>query len=145
MEKKLEAVPPDLMASIILALVTLVFTLTPLNDLLVQIPLGFLMVLLFVPGYTLTSALFPKIGDLKRIVRAALSFGLGIAVVPLIGLALNYTPWGIGLTQVVVSLAIVTLFTATAAYWRRLGLPAEERFSIQFREKLFEKIGRLEN
>ncbi len=75
--------------------------------------------LLFVPGYTLTSALFPKIEDLGRVARIALSFGLGIAVVPLICLALNYTPWGIRLVPVAASLAIFTLFTAAAAYWRR--------------------------
>ena len=87
------------------------------------------------PGYTLASALFPKIEDLGKVSRTALSFGLGIAVVPLISLALNYTPGGIRLIPVAASLALFTLFTAAAAYWRRMGLPAEERFSIQFRER----------
>ena len=135
MEKKLERIPLDLLAAIILALATLVFTLTPLADLPVRIPLGLVMVL-FVPGYTLIAALFPKAGDLEGIERTALSFGLSIAMVSLIGLALNYTPWGIRLTPVVVSLVIFTIVMATAAYWRRLGLPAEERFTIQFREKM---------
>jgi len=84
----------------------------------------------------LTCALFPKIEDLGRVARIALSFGLGIAVVPLICLALNYTPWGIRLVPVAASMAIFTLFTAAAAYWRRLSIPAEERFSIQSSEKL---------
>ena len=100
-----------------------------------RIPLGLVMVL-FVPGYTLIAALFPKKGDLEGIERTALSFGLSIAVVPLIGLGLNYTPWGIRLTPVVVSLAIFTIAMAAAAYWRRMSLPAEERFSIQFRETI---------
>ena len=121
------------MAAIILALATLVFTLTPLSDLPVRVPLGLLMVL-FVPGYTIIAALFPKIGDLDGIERTALSFGLSIAVVPLIGLGLNYTPWGIRLIPVVVSLAIFTVAMAAAAYWRRMNLPAEERFSINFKE-----------
>ena len=135
MEKKIEGAPPDLMAAIILALMTLVFTLTPLNDLPVRIPLGLVMVL-FVPGYTLIAALFPRMGDLEGIERTALSFGLSIAVVPLIGLGLNYTPWGIRLTPVVISLVIFTIAMAVAAYWRRMSLPAEERFSIQFRENI---------
>lgn len=135
MKNKFERVPPDLMAAIVLALATLVFTLTPLNDLPVRIPLGLVMVL-FVPGYTLIAALFPRMGDLEGIERTALSFGLSIAVAPLMGLALNYTPWGIRLTPVVVSLVIFTLVMAMAAYWRRMGLPAEERFSIQFHEKI---------
>ena len=64
MKKKLEWISPDLLAAIILALATLVFTLTPLVDLFVRIPMSLAIVLLFVPGYTLTSALFPKILDL---------------------------------------------------------------------------------
>ncbi len=135
MDKIFERIPADLLAAVILAIATLVFTLTPLNDLPVRIPLGLLMVL-FVPGYALIAALFPKIEDLEGIERTALSFGLSIAVVPLIGLALNYTPWGIRLTPVVVSLVIFTLAMAAAAFWRRMSLPAEERFSIQFREKI---------
>ena len=130
---KLKAIPSDLLASVILALATLVFVLTPLSYLPVRIPLGLLMVL-FVPGYTLIAALFPKKGDLDGIERTALSFGLSIAVVPLIGLGLNYTPWGIRLTPVVVSLAVFTVAMSFAAYWRRMSLSAEERFSIHFRE-----------
>ena len=135
MEKRLEWVHPDLLAAVILSLATLVVTLTPLNYLLRSIPLGSLIALLFVPGYTLASALFPKIEDLGRVSRTALSFGLGIAIVPLISLALNYTPWGIRRVPVVASLALFTLFTAAAAYWRRMNLPAEERLSIQLSEK----------
>jgi uncharacterized membrane protein len=128
-------VPPDLLLAAILALATLAFTLTPLSELPVRIPLGLAMVL-FVPGYTLIAALFPKKADLEGIERTALSFGLSIAVVPLIGLGLNYTPWGIRLTPVVVSLAVFTTAMAAAACWRRMNLPAEERFSIHFRDAL---------
>ena len=62
-----------------------------------RIVLGVLFVLFF-PGYTLVAALFPARNSIGRIERLALSFGLSIAVVPLIGLGLNYTPWGIRLT-----------------------------------------------
>ena len=133
MVNKPETMPADLLASMVLALATLVFTLTPLANLPVRIPLGLVMVL-FVPGYTLIAALFPKKEDLEGIERIALSFGLSIAVVPLIGLGLNYTPWGIRLTPVVVSLAIFTVAMAAAAYMRRMNLPEDERFSIKFRE-----------
>ena len=120
----------------LLALATLLFTLTPLGDIAaVRIPLGLLMVL-FVPGYSLIAALFPKKDDLDGIERLALSFGLSIAVVPLIGLGLNYTPWGIRLTPVVISLAIFTILMSLAARLRRQSLPDEERFSIEFRKNL---------
>jgi uncharacterized membrane protein len=128
---KIMKIPSDLLAALIVALATLLFTLTPLSILSVRIPLGLFMVL-FVPGYTLIAALFPKKADLEGIERTALSFGLSIAVVPLIGLALNYTPWGIRLTPVVVSLALFTIAMAAAAYWRRMNLSAMERFSIDF-------------
>ncbi|MFP3976163.1 MAG: DUF1616 domain-containing protein, partial [Dehalococcoidia bacterium] len=58
-----------------------------------RIVLGILFVLFF-PGYMLIAALFPRKESLDGIERVALSFGLSIAVVPLIGLVLNYTPWG---------------------------------------------------
>ncbi len=123
--------PGDLIASVLLALATLVFTLTPLADLPVRIPLGLLMVL-FVPGYTLIAALFPRRQDLDAIERLALSFGLSIAVVPLIGLGLNYTPWGISLTPVVISLCLFTITLSSAAFLRRKNLPSQDRFSIEF-------------
>jgi len=91
---------------------------------------------LFVPGYSLIAALFPKKDDLDGIERLALSFGLSIAVVPLIGLGLNYTPWGIRLTPVVISLAIFVLIMTGAAHYRRQMLPAEERFSVQLGQHL---------
>jgi len=128
--------PADLLAVALLALATLVFTLTPLASLaVVRIPLGLVMVL-FVPGYSLIAALFPRKNDLDGIERVALSFGLSIAVVPLIGLGLNYTPWGIRLTPVVVSLALFTLAMAAAAHWRRLSLPSEDRLAIHFRKNM---------
>ena len=88
--------PADLLAVALLALATLVFTLTPLASLaVVRIPLGLVMVL-FVPGYSLIAALFPRKNDLDGIERVALSFGLSIAVVPLIGLASTTPPGASG-------------------------------------------------
>ena len=59
---------------------------------------------------------------------------MSIAVVPLIGLGLNYTPWGIRLTPVVVSLAFFTVAMSAIAYWRRMSLAADDRFFVPFRE-----------
>lgn len=121
----------DLVAAVLLSILVLVFTLVPpLDSLPVRVPLGLLMVL-FLPGYTLIAALFPKKEDLDGIERVALSFGMSIAVVPLIGLALNYTPWGIRLTPVVISLVVFTVAMSAAAYVRRLNLPPEERFALE--------------
>jgi uncharacterized membrane protein len=66
--------------------------------------------------------------------RVALSFGLSIAIVPLIGLVLNFTPWGIRLVPIAVSVSGFTLVSAAVAAGRRRALPVEERFQVPYRE-----------
>jgi uncharacterized membrane protein len=90
--------------------------------------------ILFIPGYLLIAALFPSDEDLDWIERIALSFGLSIAVVPLIGLGLNYTPWGIRLDPIVTSLVIFALAMAVIAAYRRIILPKEKRLIIPINE-----------
>ena len=63
-----------------------------------------LALILFFPGYTLISALFPKKASLGGIERLALSSGLSIIIVPIIGLILNYTPWGIRLSPFLIAI-----------------------------------------
>lgn len=65
-------------------------------DNLLRKALGLAFVLFF-PGYVFITALFPEKKELDNLERLALSLGLSIAIVPLIGLLLNYTPWGIRL------------------------------------------------
>lgn len=108
---------------------------------LASLVLGLIFVLFF-PGYTLVAALFPKRDDLDGVQRLALSFGLSIAVVPLIGLVLNYTPWGIGLYPVLVSVLVFIIAAAGVAWYRRRRLSSEQRFEPQFRLRLSEFRGR---
>ena len=89
-------------------------------------------VILFLPGYCLLAVLFPQEGDIDLFERIALSFGLSIAVVPLMGLGLNFTPWGIRLEPIVMALTLFTLVLILIAQYRRAGLPPEERFNIPF-------------
>jgi uncharacterized membrane protein len=88
--------------------------------------------LLFFPGYTLIAALFPRKGSLGGVERLALSFGLSIAVVPLMGLVLNFTPWGIRLYPILISLAAFVIATSGVAWYRREKLSPEERFTPVF-------------
>jgi len=85
---------------------------------------------LFIPGYVTVEALFPKGRELDGIERFALSVGLSLALVPLIGLLLNYTPWGIRLTPIVVSLVLFTVGVAVVGVARRFKLAAE-RFELE--------------
>jgi len=74
---------------------------------------------LFFPGYVFIAALFPNRKELDNLERLALSFGLSIAIVPLIGLGLNYTPWGIRLKPILVSLTFFNIAFALMAMHRR--------------------------
>jgi len=80
---------------------------------------------LFIPGYVAVEALFPKGRDLDSIERFALSVGLSLALVPLVGLLLNYTPWGIRLAPIVISLVILTVGLAVIAFSRRYRLSVQ--------------------
>lgn len=65
------------------------------------------LLILYLPGYSLIDFLYAK-SELDQLVRIALSIGLSLAITPLIGLALNYTLFGIRLVPVVISLVLFT-------------------------------------
>jgi len=86
--------------------------------------LGVLFVL-FLPGYAFIKTLFPSTvpiptssENMDTIERVALSFGMSLAIAPIVGLILNYTPWGIRLPPVTLSLLALTAIFATAAIVR---------------------------
>lgn len=151
----LRRLPADLWAVVIAVMLTVVAVFTPVvNETPIRVVVG-LPFVLFVPGYALIAALFPEAGEspepvdeehdeldeptadregIDGIERVALSFGLSIAVVPLIGLVLNFTPWGIRLTPIVVSISGVTLLLTAVAAQRRQALDPEDRFSVPYKE-----------
>jgi len=77
---------------------------------------------LYLPGAALIELLYPKPSDLSQLERLALSIGLSLALVPLVGLILNYTPWGIRLDPIFASLSILTLALAMGAVARKFSL-----------------------
>src|SRR5207247_623041 len=89
-----------------------------------------ILLVLFVPGYVLVAALFPKEGEIDWIERVALSLGLSIAVVPLLGFLLNFTPWGIRFAPIVATITIFTSGVGYAAYLRRMRLPPGQRLCL---------------
>ncbi|WP_158855679.1 DUF1616 domain-containing protein [Halorhabdus sp. CUG00001] len=148
--ESIRRLPADLAAMCLLVVLTVVFVFVPvLNETPLRVLFGLAFVL-FVPGYAFVAALFPEVGGtamdgderdasvtdragIDGIERVALSFGLSIAIVPLTGLVLNFTPWGIRLGPIVVSLTALTMaFVAVAAH-RRRRLPAEERLDVPYR------------
>jgi len=126
---KNELIPLNLL---VIALVAIII-LFPSNILRIILGLPFL---LFFPGYTLVAALFTRKEGIGSVERMALSFGLSIAVVPLIGLILNYTAWGIKTEPVLYSIVSFIFITSIIAWLRRGRLPEPERFGIEFQVRL---------
>lgn len=93
----------------------------------VRYVLGLIFVL-WLPGYGLVKALFPKeppfktsSRSLESLERIVLSVCMSLAVSPIAGLLLNYTPWGIRQTPIVLSLLGLTVVSAT------IGIVREHR------------------
>src|SRR2546426_8183104 len=96
-------------------------------------PRGFtlaLLLVLFLPGYTITATVFPRRGEMDWIERIAMSIGLSLAVVPLLGVVLASTPAGVRIEAVVGSLLLVTLGLCVVAYEQRMVLAPEDRLSL---------------
>lgn len=111
-------------ATIITAIITTIVVFLIPEDLYPWIYIRYVLGAIFVlwlPGYTFIKALFPEWAPktsekpLDKIERIALSVGMSLAIVPIVGLLLNYTPWGIRLTPIVLSLLALTIVFATAA------------------------------
>jgi hypothetical protein len=81
--------------------------------------------MLLLPGYSSIKMLFPSKVPIKTnnenmdtIERLALSIGMSTALVPMVGLVLNYTPLGIRLTPIIFSLLALIIVFATVAVLR---------------------------
>ena len=114
----------DLVGIILLSLV-LVMSIFLLPDFPLRIIIG-LPFLLFFPGYSLIAFLFPEKHSLSTVERVALSFGLSIAITPLIGFGLNFTPFGIRLEPILLSVYAFNLAFCCLAFWRRYKV--EDRY-----------------
>ena len=98
--------------------ILVVFTVTSSSLLYLRYVLGGVFVL-FLPGFLLLLALYPRSGELDSLERIALSIGLSLAIVPLIGLVLNYTPWGIRIEPIMISMALFAEVMAVTVVVRR--------------------------
>jgi len=101
---------------------------------IVTLGLGFGNVLavlsvLFVPGYILLAFLIPENERIDWTERVVLSLGISIAVVPLLVLFLNFTPWGISFHSVIITTLLFSCTLGYGAHWRRMRLPADKRLA----------------
>lgn len=96
-----------------------------------------IVLVLAVPGYISIATIFPGstvrgMPEIDWIERIGLSFGLSLAVVPVLSILLNFSPWGIRFAPTVVAIALFTLGASGLAYWRRMRLPPARRLSLTF-------------
>jgi uncharacterized membrane protein len=143
--------PADLAGAAALVVLTVLSALLPVvSETPLRTVFG-LPFLLFVPGYVFVAALFPESGTpgeadadggtsdaddrsgIDGIERVALSVGTSIAIVPLIGLVLNFTPWGIRLVPILVGVSAFVLAGIAVATVRRWDLPEEEQLRVPYR------------
>lgn len=150
--RQLRELPADLAAVLLLvALMNLAVVLPVVRELWVRVALGLIFVL-FLPGYAFIAALFPEAGtptedtastterspfgdrNIDGLERVALSLGTSIAIVPLVGLILHFTPGGIRLVSVLLAVSAFTLACVVVGARRRWALPESKRFRVPYRE-----------
>ena len=174
----LRELPIDLVAVVLFVLVADIATLAPvINETPLRIILGFPLVL-FLPGYALVATLFPEtdhssssesdttsstetddVDDSRPVLRngidgierIALSFGLSVAISPLIGLVINFTSLGVELVPIVLAVSGFTLLMSGTAMVRRWWAPAGKRFRVPYQqwytdlhEELFQSENRID-
>ncbi len=89
--------------------------------------------ILIIPGYVLITALFPKKDTLDITERIALSFGLSIVIISILGLILSFT-FGIRLVPILFAICIYTIVFVLIAKYNREKLSRELQFSTQLDE-----------
>jgi uncharacterized membrane protein/endonuclease YncB( thermonuclease family) len=78
----------------------------------------------------LSAAIFPGRTGLDGLERIALGFGCSLAIVPLVALIIEYSPWRLELEPIVIGLLTVTVLGSAIAVTRRTLLSPEERYKI---------------
>lgn len=92
-----------------------------------------LVLVLFLPGFVATYVIFPKEDEIDEVERFALSFGLSIAIVPLMVFALSIVGVPINLVNIV--LEIVILITILAAIFFYQQPEAYKRWQLRIKTR----------
>jgi len=145
-------VPSDVIAMLaFLVVVNLAVAVVGVESPPLRVALG-APLLLFLPGYVLITTLFPRAvvpedqqraggwsvvpaqySEINGAERAALSFGLSLAVLPLFGIAVAFSPWPYAVDVVVPGLSLFVLVGAAASAARRGAVDPDSRFEVPFR------------
>jgi uncharacterized membrane protein len=136
----IDVLPRDLVVVMLVAVASLTVTLfegpPPL-----RVAFGLPMVL-FLPGYAIVSSFFPAREALDGIGRVALGFGLSLAVVAPIGLALDRSSWGLTRPSMALATFIVIAVASIVAAWRRGRLTNQDPYAVMLAiPRVFPRIG----
>lgn len=126
--------PVLLLFCVLWSIVAFFFVLFDANNAL-RVVLG-IPIVIFIPGYLLVCVLFPgkkTEKGLDVVEKIALSLGISIAIVPLIGIVLNYTPWGIALEPIILSLGAFIFIVGSIAIVRWYQTPTDNRTVLDVR------------
>lgn len=105
---------------------------------------GMIIVLfMFLPGYALVAALYPRNNGPGGIERIALSAGMSLVVSPLIGFALNFTSVGVRGLPMALCIALFTALFMGVALLRRSLVPKADRFCLDLETPVNSLIGAL--
>ena len=130
----------DLLAVMVIAGLSAVLALVLPADSIVRLICA-LPLVLFLPGYAITAALFPprSLGVPERLL---FSLGLSVIVTALAGLALNLTPWGLQTSTWAIALAAIVVAGRRHRLARRrqdaaiTAVPVDMKFKLRFRDGL---------
>ena len=122
----------DLVLVLVLTALSVIFTLLePYNQTPLRVILS-LPILLFLPGYALISAMFPKKDDLSIIERFSIGFGLSVAIFVFSGFALSVTSYKFRPYPLVLSLSVITMILVLVTFLLRWRVSEDERFSFDY-------------
>jgi len=124
--------PIDIITCMLISIILVPVILLNIENTL-RIILG-LPFVIFIPGYILIFALFPtKKTDesIELLERFALSFGVSVAIIPLISLALNFTTFGIRTESVLSLVFLFNISVGIIAIIRWIKTDEENRFVIK--------------
>ena len=100
---------------------------------------GFLRIILalpfalILPGFALLLAIFPRRDDLDIVRRMIFSTALSIVILPIIGLVLNYTPWGIEPFPILISTFLFITAATAVSWYRQHGLSEDEKLTYSLK------------
>lgn len=88
--------------------------------------------LLFIPGFCCSAALFPRDGDLKFLERMYISIGISAAIDILTLTGLYFSPWAVQLDNLIIFLVMISVALIPIAHFRRAMLRNQDMVKVQF-------------